>query len=359
MKENIRFRNVADEIRKELLMSKWIPGMRVWTESELMERFRVSRNTARNAFQMLEKDGVIQRDRGRRGILVKKPADESKQRRGLNFGIFSDDSFIWTNASDAAWISVCIQEELQKHGATLSLFPCLGKDSPGALPAIREILERNFADGFFLLPTPDREEIGIFLAERKIPYVFLQPSKRREKSFSSENTVETDETNAVEEFFHDRKHIRRIVLFGSGHDFIKGRTDTILQSFAHKNGKEYIKLNAEEKTFDELIELVKRYSADGSICIVFSTDILREMDCALSLLKLRPEVLLFKHYNPFLGKYEGRYPLACRPYKQFGTEAVQMMYRQVESAEQKNWSPQPKISLPGVLYMTANSNTWR
>lgn len=78
------YQQVYDILRSEIVRGAWRPGELIPTESELMERYGVSRITIRQVLNMLGQDGLIYRQRGR-GTFVAHPAVEQGLVRIVNF----------------------------------------------------------------------------------------------------------------------------------------------------------------------------------------------------------------------------------------------------------------------------------
>jgi GntR family transcriptional regulator len=53
------YRQIADIIRQRIASGKYPPGMRIPTESEMVEEFEVARTTARRAVSVLRDEGLI------------------------------------------------------------------------------------------------------------------------------------------------------------------------------------------------------------------------------------------------------------------------------------------------------------
>ena len=89
--ERHRYQDIVDYLRAEVSVAS--PGTRLSSESELCEKFAVSRMTARAALQILDNEGLIVRRRGRGTFVAARPVQrllgsplsfsESMRRRGL------------------------------------------------------------------------------------------------------------------------------------------------------------------------------------------------------------------------------------------------------------------------------------
>ncbi len=332
--ENIKFREIADNISTELLSPQWMVGMPLATEVELMERFQVSRITVRNALQRLVDGGIISRERGKRSVLIQKPADKKKIRRGLNFALLGNSTIVNSEESDLPSISISIIRELKKWGATLSLFPFLSDETPAGLPVVEDLLARNLVDGFFLSMMPDLIEIEKFLKEKNIPFVCLLQSEYNDekvvRQIKKSPSVIVDELTSIHEYVDSaaKNGINQFVLLGSQEDFALMRTHDMFQKITGELGIKYTSMRMENPSFEELLALICRYR-DPAGCLIISNKLLPLADAVLSFLKYRiPEdlsVVLFKHYTPDWTKWQGKYPIITRPLDKFGIVAAEKM----------------------------------
>jgi GntR family transcriptional regulator len=78
------YQQLYDILRGELTRGQWKPGDMLPPESELMQRFEVSRITVRQVLDMLVRDGLIYRQQGR-GTYVAHPTIEQTQVRIVSF----------------------------------------------------------------------------------------------------------------------------------------------------------------------------------------------------------------------------------------------------------------------------------
>ena len=78
------YQQIYEILRSEILAKHWKPGDMIPPESELVEQYQVSSITIRQALDMLEKDGLIYRQRGR-GTFVAHPSLEQNLTRIISF----------------------------------------------------------------------------------------------------------------------------------------------------------------------------------------------------------------------------------------------------------------------------------
>ncbi len=71
-------------LRDEIVSGRWVPGDMIPSETELIEQFDVSRITVRQALELLVKEGLIYRRRGR-GTFVAVPSIEQGLNRIVSF----------------------------------------------------------------------------------------------------------------------------------------------------------------------------------------------------------------------------------------------------------------------------------
>jgi GntR family transcriptional regulator len=78
------YQQLYDILRGELTRGQWKPGDMLPAESELMQRYGISRITVRQVLDMLARDGLIYRQQGR-GTFVAHPTIEQTQVRIVSF----------------------------------------------------------------------------------------------------------------------------------------------------------------------------------------------------------------------------------------------------------------------------------
>ena len=78
------YQQLYEMLRSKIMRGEWQPGEMMPSESEHIERYQVSRITARKAFEALVNDGLIYRERGR-GTFVAHPTVEQGLVRIISF----------------------------------------------------------------------------------------------------------------------------------------------------------------------------------------------------------------------------------------------------------------------------------
>ncbi len=344
IQENIKFREIAEHIRAEFIKPHWQPGHKLDSEKKLMDQYGVSRITIRSALQRLEAEGIIAREQGKRSVLLQKPADQKNIRKGINFGLIGNEEIVDASLSDLPRIGINIIRELSSWGATLSLFPFLSEQHPGALDFTRNLISRNLVDGFFVSFTPDFLEIGEYLLAKEIPFVYVLQFQHMMLNFSEGElagkycVVQAEELAPTQRLTKRLKDngTERIVLLGSRDDYFPQRTYDLFKESAGEAGVELISVPMMGTSLKEIIRTVEKYSAPAN-CLLLSNELVSEFNYAMDYLELSSpkdvQVLLFKHFTPDWSRWEKKYPVfSCDPVK-FGEEAARLMYNLILEKE--------------------------
>ena len=165
-----KYMQVADILRREIAEGVFRDGQTLMTEEELRFRFKVSRQTVRQAISLLESDGLVDRRRGS-GTYVRH-GPRRRQGSVVHVGV------VTTYITDYIFPSIVsgIESVLNRDGAVMSLSATYND------PAIeRDVLDRMLdgrVDGLIVegvrtaKETPNRD-LYLRLAERNIPVLFM------------------------------------------------------------------------------------------------------------------------------------------------------------------------------------------
>ena len=154
---------------KELILSRDIAlGDKLLSESEIVEKFKVSRHTARQALMQLEKDGFIYKEQGKGAFCC------YKQKKDQNKNIAVLTTYI-SNYIFPPIISG-IEEVLSAAGYTLSLFNT-NNDKQKEGEYLNKIIDSDI-DGLIVEPTMSAlENINLplykELEKRKLPFIMI------------------------------------------------------------------------------------------------------------------------------------------------------------------------------------------
>ena len=114
MTEKPKYLQVADALRREIVQGTFRDGDTLATEEELRIRFRVSRQTVRQAIALLEDDGLVDRRRGSGTYVRHGP----RKRQGLlRVGVLM--GYITDYISPA--IISGMERVISEHGAVMTL----------------------------------------------------------------------------------------------------------------------------------------------------------------------------------------------------------------------------------------------
>lgn len=332
IQENILFRNMADRLKKEFLADCWKVGDKVESESALMKRFQVSRKTVRNALDRLASEGLIEKSQGKRCTLLRKPPNEKQMRHGLNFGIVGGELIMNSNLNDVPAVAQGIIAGLNSVDATLSLFPFLTEQYPGALPVIKSLVKKHMADGFFVFNSCDCANVCDYLRDKKIPYVYVATSYSPDTVYPTPH-VRSGEWNILKNTVEElaAQKIRKMVFLSGENDF--DRPGSILQKIFHdkmlKKKIEYISHDCCGFSAQQFMQEVLRHVSPDT-AIMCSNEFADVFDLSRDVLKLIPhenvgELLLFKHYSPDWTKYKSHFRIIERDFFEIGKQAVEAM----------------------------------
>ena len=153
--EATRYEEIARYLRSEIAAAS--PGTRLPSESELCERFGVSRMTARAALQILDNEGLIVRRRGQGTFVAPRPVprvlgsplsfSESMRRRGLT----ASSRLLAAGEIDPEPDDVAALELSPGDKAVLLERLRLASDVPMAIerallhPSLRDVLDEDLA----------------------------------------------------------------------------------------------------------------------------------------------------------------------------------------------------------------------
>ena len=346
--EYIRFREIAKLLREEFLKPEWIPGKKLESEPEMMNRFTASRKTIRNAMKVLVDEGIVLREHGRRCTLLRKPLDKKKFRKGLNFCLLGNQAILDSTQTDVPEIANGMIEVLSRHDITLTLFPFLTRDFPLQLEPLKNLVERNIVDGIFVMWTKDIFSVCEYLTGKQIPFTVIrtwEPTKLvHEKMITRYPYLFIKESESLLRMVQHLKErgTKEIILFGMKEDFLPMRTDALLAKATAEASVSYKTIRMEGKSPGFLFELLKLHHCPRKT-IVASNALVREIRFAVSILgghePKGTDVVFFKHFSPDWKDVEKDYIIFSRPIHNLGVAAAELMLN-VYSGEQ------PGVDMP-------------
>ena len=225
-----KYRALSDLIRKEIADGKYYKGEKLASENELAAKYKMSRQTVRQALGVLESEGALLRQRGS-GTYVNEII-ENKNVKSRTIGV------ITTYITDYIFPSISrgIEEELSKNAYGFSLG--VTKNKVENENKILKLFIENSVDGIIVegtksaLPNPN---LYLYheLEKRGIPYVFFNGYYRE----LSPVYVITDDRGggkkAAEYLIKELGHKRIGGIFKSddiqGHERYAGFTEAIME----------------------------------------------------------------------------------------------------------------------------------
>lgn len=184
MNSSPQYRRIYDDIREKIADGRLAPGMKLSTEQEIAKQYQVSRPTVRQALLELEREGLLERYRGKGTFISHSQKNSLSKQTNVLIGIIVPrlaDIFIGK-------IITGVQEVLEQKGYTLSVH--LTNDNIEKEQEIIESLIERKIDGLIIHPTaaPMYDRAIFKLIERRIPFVMTG----RYYKFAACNSVEMD-----------------------------------------------------------------------------------------------------------------------------------------------------------------------
>lgn len=165
-----KYVELARELLRDIAARKLGQGDRLATESELIQRYRLSRVTVRQALELLEKEGYVLRRRAR-GTFVQRAVDSVEQFgliRGTVLLVCSNEQDAHRH-EDTAFVTVlCAMEQaLARQGFTVQL-ATIGRNPSEDRARLRTIAHRGDLEGVLAIG-PDLEPYRDLF--RRVPVV--------------------------------------------------------------------------------------------------------------------------------------------------------------------------------------------
>ncbi len=198
---NPQYMKIYEEIRGKIIDGRLAPGMKLSTEQEIANQFGVSRPTVRLALLELEREGFLERYRGKGTFITQSHKNSVNKHGNVVIGIIVPrlaDIFIGK-------IITGVQEVLEQNGYTISVH--LTNDSIEKEQEIIENLIERKVEGLIIHPTaaPIYDPAIFKLIERRVPFVMTG----RCYKFAACNSVEMDNFRGAYDavkYLYDKGH---------------------------------------------------------------------------------------------------------------------------------------------------------
>ncbi|UVJ38906.1 substrate-binding domain-containing protein [Arthrobacter sp. CJ23] len=170
-KQNLKFQNLSDDIRRGILAGTWAVGTKLPTEQQLSDETGLSLTTVRRAFEDLVRKGLVVRRQGA-GSFVAAPQRLQKRTRHTIGVLLPDTQLYYPSVLQG------IEEHLSAHGASLQL-STYHYDFTRENASIQFLLDAE-VDGLILVPTltgiEDPQSRVAELMALPVPVVLLERS---------------------------------------------------------------------------------------------------------------------------------------------------------------------------------------
>lgn len=173
-----KYRNLADILRAEIAKLSSLGSSRLPTEAEITKQYNVSRQTVRNALELLESEGLIERRQGS-GSYIRQKKTESDLKQIALVTSFIDDYIFPTILHDA-------QSIFEKNGYSTIVYATdnkISREREILLSLINKNISAILIEGSkTALPTANAD-LFLRLKEMEIPVLFIHGSYRNLKDF--------------------------------------------------------------------------------------------------------------------------------------------------------------------------------
>lgn len=172
MDKKLKYYDIMEDLRKQILSGSIKPGEKLPSENELSADFGVSRQTVRKALQILQNEGYIYAEHGR-GTFCSEMMRHTRKSKNI--------AVVTTYLSDYIFPRVIqgIDQVLTENGYSILLKNTKNSRNLEA-KCLEELLQKDI-DGLIIEPSKSQifcKHIGLYqrLDEYQIPYVFIQGS---------------------------------------------------------------------------------------------------------------------------------------------------------------------------------------
>lgn len=338
------YMEIYKELKDEILEGKIEAGERLPSDSELIERFGVSRITLKKSMELLNKDGLIVRRPGVGTIVRRTEGEESDEAVGNRKKDKKTIGLVMTHFDDTFGTDI-ISGIIDNSSLDIDI---VLKKSLGNVQVEEEIIkgmiEEN-VDGIILLPCTT-EYISPYilqLASEKYPIVII------DRKFDgipiscvwSDNTLGS---RMLVKYLFEKNH-KHIALVSSRSyvSTVKARKDGFIEAFAElkvKYSKEYILEEiksviplASHKGFEEDIELIKDFiikheNLTAIVAIEYNIALLCSEACKV--LNRDIEVVCFDHPKIFSPLKPYEYTHIKQSQYEIGKSALKQVLTQIE-----------------------------
>jgi len=195
---DLKFQQLADELRRDILAGTWPVGAKLPTETELMGRTGLSLTTVRRAFDELVHQDLVVRRRGAGTFVAERTARPGRSRHTI--GVLIPDTQLYYGR-----VLQGLEEHLSSVGARLQL--ATYNYQPEREDAAIDQLIGDGVDGLILVPTLDAgsgaQQRVEHLTELPVPVVFMERSLAFEgPADRTEHVVSDHQAGAYDAVLH-------------------------------------------------------------------------------------------------------------------------------------------------------------
>lgn len=324
----VKYREIANQLIGKIDSGEYRLNEIIPQEFKLMDEFKVSRITVRNALSLLVNDGYLVRTARKGTVVASRESNSSKLRKGMNFGIFyTSGNYYGIEPMVSSLIA-----GLRKWDANLCVFPFLPEIDQ--VKFISDIMEKNIVDGVFLGYFGKYNEKVISLMRGKnIPFLNISLLSQYEKFKVDYPRLTIDEVTPLRRLFGEyaARGIKSVHILGTRDDAQMRRINILLGLCGIEDKFEFTQVLAREN--DHYFQVAQKtiYGAANrtdTLILVSGDEMIPYLDAALDSMPVQTvghnNILVF-HHGANGCRVLSRYNSFERPYDKFGAKAAEMM----------------------------------
>lgn len=338
LERKAKYEEIIEWIRVQIQEGSLVPGDKIPSENELAETFKVSRQTARHAMNVMEMDQMVERRRGS-GTYVKEKSlyggKERPQTKRIALVITYVDEYIFPRLVKS------IERTLSRAGYTLQI-----AFTNNAVEKERMILQSLLNDGTIDgviaeatksgLPSPN---IGYYkqIQNMGLPLVFLN-SDYPEIDAPCVSLDDRQAGRLVTEHLIQCGHERIGAIFksddGQGHRRYAGYVEALMKAEIKVKGERIVWIDTEDLRHlkEEGDRILKRLS-DCTACVCYNDEVSNKLVkiCLENQIRIPEDLSVIGIDNSDLSKYcEVPLTSATNPLNDLGSTAAEMVVRMIK-----------------------------
>lgn len=342
LERKAKYEEIIEWIRRQIQDGKLVPGDKIPSENELAEEFKVSRQTARHALNVMEMDLMVERRRGS-GTYVKEKSLYGKERpqtKRIALVITYVDEYIFPRLVKS------IERTLSRAGYTLQI-----AFTNNAVEKERMILQSLLNDGMIDGVIAEATKSGLpspnlvyykRMQNTGLPIVFLN-SGYPEIDAPCVSLDDRQAGRLVTEHLIQCGHERIGAIFksddGQGHRRYSGYVEALMKAEIKVKGERIVWIDTEDlRHLKEEGERILKRLSDCTACVCYNDEVSNKLVkiCMENQIRIPEDLSIIGIDNSDLSKYcEVPLTSATNPLNDLGSTAAEMVVRMIKSKSEE------------------------